>query len=156
MRGRPPKPTHLKVSQGTARKDRILQNEFKPSILDEIPKPTILLTGYAKAIWLQVCEELIIKKVITKVDLHLLEAYCIEMGNYFKYIKLVKKEGDVTTRVNKQGHEYEATNPKISLANNAREAAFKIANQFGFTPASRTKIAQEPGRQLDVFDEKFG
>jgi P27 family predicted phage terminase small subunit len=139
MPGRPAIPTKLKLIQGTLNVTRALKHEFSPTILDGIPSPPSILDiiPKAKELWIETATELSNKGILSSVDLPMLAAYCIEMAEYLRSMERVKKEGSVIKNV--QGNR--VTNPNYYNAKNSLDKAIKIANSFGFTPASRTKIA---------------
>lgn len=139
MPGRPAIPTKLKLIQGTLNVSRALKHEMSPKLLGGLPSPpeSILLSKRAQKLWVETSTELHSLGILSQVDLPMLAAYCLEMSEYLRSMERVKKEGSVIKNV--QGNR--VTNPNYYNAKNSLDKAIKIANSFGFTPASRTKIA---------------
>lgn len=149
--GRPPKPTKQKELQGTARADRMLENEMMPSKIDHAPSPPRYLTDNAKKEWKLVCAELIEMDMLTGVDLALLSAYCQEMADYLMACEKLKDPeiGHVMTITRPDGSTYSQQTPWVSIKNTALANAVKLANQFGFTPAARSRIQMKPKEEED-------
>lgn len=137
-RGRPRKPTKLKKSQGTFRKDRSVKNEMEPSILDDSTPPDDL-NEFGKKEWVKVFAELSAVKVLTILDHSMLHSYCNEYGKYLECEDKLRTEGRLITVQTKKG-EYTMIHPLETLSQKYLKTAKEIAIQFGFTPASRTRI----------------
>lgn len=151
--GRPNKPTALKELQGTARADRMLENEMMPAKLEGVPSPPEYLTDEAKQEWYSVCTELLSLNMLHRVDLALLSAYCQEMANYIEANGWLQREGFVITLERDNGSFYSMPNPWVAIKNGALKNAMSIAGQFGFTPSARTKIKGGGGDEDDPLDE---
>ncbi|MET7253455.1 phage terminase small subunit P27 family [Dyadobacter fermentans] len=139
MAGRPAKPTNQKIIDGTFRVDRAVENEMMPSTLESAPTAPKELSKAAKLEWDSVCQELLRLKMLHRVDLGLLAAYCIEMSTYLEETKKIKREGSVITIQGKMG-EYKMPNPRVAIKNASLKNAQALANQFGFTPSARARI----------------
>ena len=48
---------------------------------------------------------------------------------------------------------YPIQSPYLAIANRQAELMMRIASEFGFTPASRSRISAPPPDQLPLFDE---
>lgn len=149
--GRPPKPTAQKQLEGTARADRMISNEMMPSKIDHAPSPPRYLTDNAKKEWKLVCAELIDLDMLAGVDLALLSAYCQEMADYVMACEKLKDPeiGHVMTTTKEGGGSYSQQSPWVSIKNTALGNALKLANQFGFTPAARSRINAKPKEEED-------
>ncbi len=150
--GRPPKSTALKKLQGTFRDDRAVTNEMMPELITHVPSAPTYFSKIAKLEWVSVCEQLIEMESLHRVDLALLSAYCVEMASYLEAIKAIKKEGSVITLPGKAG-EYKMQNPWVGVKNSALKNAQTLANQFGFTPAARSKISISPKEKESEFEK---
>ena len=152
--GRPPKPTALKRLQGTDRADRVLEDEMMPSLLEAVPSAPGFLSPDAKKEWRSVCRELLALDMLHGVDLALLAAYCNEMAGYIEAEGEVLRQGAVTSLERPDGSEYLMQNPWVNIRNSRLKNAQSLANQFGFTPAARTRIrAEAKPKENDPFDE---
>ena len=47
---------------------------------------------------------------------------------------------------------YPVQSPYVSIANRQAEIMMRIASEFGFTPASRSRISAPPLRERDLLD----
>jgi phage terminase small subunit len=47
---------------------------------------------------------------------------------------------------------YPQQSPYVAVANRQAEIMMRIASEFGFTPASRSRISASPGTQGNLFD----
>lgn len=141
--GRPPKPTTLKLIDGTLRTDRVVENEMMPSSLDYAPSAPKDLSKLAKKEWKSVCQELINLGMLHRVDLGLLASYCHEMDTYWEAVRRIKEEGAVMT-IETKYDSYQMQSPWVAIKNTALKNAQGLANQFGFTPSARSKINSMP------------
>ena len=120
------------------------------------PEPPDYLDDYALIEWGRITAELIESKRFNPKDLHLLAAYCREVSEYkLAYdeiqddIKRAKDQGAVfdpssgrtIVVADKDGNvKALATHPAFDRANKALKNFQSLAQQFGFTPASRKSI----------------
>jgi phage terminase small subunit len=47
---------------------------------------------------------------------------------------------------------YPVQSPYVAIANRQTEIMIRIASEFGFTPASRSRISAPPTREATLFD----
>lgn len=154
MEGRPNTPTEIKDLRGTSRPDRALANQMTPKALKTLPNAPDRIKNDAMAteIWYDTTAELEALQMISSVDLQLLSAYCREVSRYWRAQVNIENEGDVITAHNG----YPMPNPWVGVANQALDRALKIAGQFGFTPAARTRIGTPGKKESDPFDDFLG
>lgn len=131
----------------------MVPNEMMPALLESVPSAPEYLTDQAKTEWYSVCTDLLDLGMLHRVDLALLSAYCQEMANYLNANEHLQKEGFTITFEKADGSEYSMPSPWVSIKNKSLENALKIASQFGFTPAARTKISATPQKEGDPFEE---
>jgi P27 family predicted phage terminase small subunit len=142
-KGRKPKPTALKVLEGTARKDRILKNEMQPARLDGLPLAPDFLTERGREEWHYLCTELHALGMLHRVDLSLIGAYCNELSIYFEAEAILRAKGRIMTLKNPDGTiKYIQQAPHVAIARNALKTAMQLGSQFGVTPSARTRISQ--------------
>jgi phage terminase small subunit len=116
MPGRPPKPTKVLKTQGTARKDRHAErNDLE--LGGELPQPPKFLNETAKEEWLRVCTIGKYAKALSQADRGPLTMYCI------LWAELVVSQ---TT-----GQEMQTS--RMALYAN-------LAGKFGMNPSERAKI----------------
>lgn len=146
MPGRPKKPTAVKKAQGTAQKCRELDNEFVPTLVDGVPDPPEVLQKNQRAmrLWMESVVELESKKMLYRVDLNILASYCLELSTYFEMTAYCERNGYVC-----EGRR----RAEDLIRRDCLDRAIKLAHEYGFTPAARTKISmpQQPEKD-DYFD----
>jgi P27 family predicted phage terminase small subunit len=142
MPGPPRKPTAQKKLEGTHRKDREASNvlTFDP-IRDALDPPADLKPEAARQCWTTVARELHAKSLLATVDLALLRAYCYQTALMLEAEQELEANGKTTTITNKGGGTYLVKSPWIAILSDATEKVSKIGQQFGFSPASRTRIS---------------
>lgn len=157
MRGRKPRPTHLKLVTGNPGGRPLNPNEPKPE--PAIPAVPPHLPDAAKVEWGRVAHWAYDLGILTQLDRAVLAAYCAAYADWVKYSELVERHGPVTligqrkvTRVKKDGTAeteesggYPQQSVYVSMANKAEARMVRAAAEFGFTPSSRSRVNVEPG-----------
>lgn len=141
MPGPPPKPTRQKKLEGTHRKDREAPNvlDFDPTT-DLPAPPEDLRSDAARQCW-QVCaKELHGKGMLAVVDLALLRAYCYQVSLMLEAEAELEMNGKTETRYTANGS-HKVRSPWVAILSDSTEKVHKIGQQFGFSPASRTRIS---------------
>lgn len=152
MAGRPPKPTALKVVTGNAGKRPLGKQEPDPVYLDDLTAPA-WLDPKARQVWDEVAPHLSAAKLLTHVDVQMLAMGCIAIAQYRQATKqagddLVKAkiEEDSDGNETETGHHL---NPWLLVQSMSFKQAMVVFQQFGMSPAARTRIAIQP--QGDLF-----
>lgn len=91
-RGQKPKPTHLKLVTGTARRDRMPKNEPMPDLA--LPPVPPELCDDAKLEWGRVSIELYKLGLLTSIDRSALAAYCAAWGRFVRAERMLRTLGD--------------------------------------------------------------
>jgi P27 family predicted phage terminase small subunit len=137
--GRPPKPTHLKVLQGTLRKHR-KRNEPEPEIA--LPECPPHLEGEAKSEWESMSEQLFSLGLLTRIDKAALAGYCQAWADWVEAMHELKRGKVLRAKTG-----YPILSPWWSIANKANEQMRAYLTEFGLTPASRSRIdLKGPGK----------
>lgn len=156
--GRRPKPTALKLLEGTYRQDRANFAEPKPTLARMIDCP-VNLNEKQKLVWDSLAPELIRIGTLTLTDIPAFMRYIdmtleynemqkqIDGKNYFH---VVRDENNRVTTVK--------ILPQIRLRNHALNELLRLESHFGMTPASRSRIitilggedAKKAGDPFDV------
>lgn len=174
MAGRPRKPTHLKLVTGTARTARL--NHREPKVQPGAPEAPRHLTARARAFWPKVAKSLASMGVMADVDQHALESLCEcyaqvqEARASFKkpltIQRLNKTTGELVDEViakagaqtyvsyGKDGYMIR-TRPELALIAAADARFVTLLQQFGLTPASRSKVNVIPQQDADPAAEFF-
>lgn len=109
------------------------------------------LQGKAREEWLRIVVFLEKYKLITDIDTAALALYCSAYGRWQDaescMNEMKKKGGDGLIVKSPTG--YPIQNPYLAIANRAMEDCYRYLQQFGLSPAARTRVA--PGVQGDLF-----
>lgn len=143
MKGRKPKPTHLKLIAGNPGKRAIGDSAPKPRI--SIPSPPDHLDAEAKAEWERVARELAPLGCIAEIDRAALAAYCQAYARWVhaeRVIATLPGRG-LVVRTEKGNM---VINPLIGIANKAMADMVRYAAEFGMTPSARSRIDAERTR----------
>lgn len=109
------------------------------------------LQGSARAEWLRIVVFLEKYKLITEIDTAALALYCASYGRWQDAEEKIQrmKEQDGDGMMIKSPSGYPIQNPYLAIANRAMEDCYKYLQQFGLSPAARTRVT--PGSQGDLF-----
>jgi P27 family predicted phage terminase small subunit len=149
MRGRRPKPTRLKVLSGNPGKRPLNSDEPKPEIA--IPDCPPELGPLAQKEWQRLAGELISLRILTNLDRAALAAYCGAYALWAEATENIQKFGTMV----KSPSGYPIQSPYVAIANRQAEIMMRIASEFGFTPASRSRIATPRDDTPDLFSHDF-
>ena len=149
MRGRKPKPTHLKAITGNPGKRPLNQNEPRPEIA--VPQCPPELSEAAQREWQRLVGELASLNLLTNLDRAALAAYCGAYALWAEATEAISKFGVMV----KSPTGFPIQSPYVSIANRQAEIMLRISAEFGFTPASRGRIATPRPEEPTLFDE-FG
>lgn len=85
---------------------------------------------------------------MTNLDRAALAAYCQAYAMWSDAIQAVQKFGPLV----KSPNGYPQVSPYLAIANKQAEIMIRIASEFGFTPASRSRIAVGSPPALPLFE----
>lgn len=139
--GPPPKPTALKKLAGNPGKKKLKTDEPKFAAPLDLLKPPKWLDKVAADEWRRVAPHLLPLGLLTVVDSPTLEAYC---KAYSRWRQAEKTLGNTKSLVFKTGTGYSAQRPEVAIALRYMSQLHALAAEFGFTPASRTRVAAQP------------
>ena len=146
MRGRRPKPTRLKLLTGNPGKRPLNSHEPKPEIA--VPECPIELGPVARREWDRLVVELASLRMLTNLDRAALAAYCGAYAMWAEATEAIQKFGTMV----KSPTGYPVQSPYVSIANRQAEIMMRIASEFGFTPASRSRISTPAPEERTLFD----
>lgn len=129
-----PKPTHLKMLAGNPGHRTLNQNEPQPK--KGIKKCPKWIEDYAKEIYEELSQELNEIGVLTTIDQSALVALAIQLANQRYAWEQIGKVGYIV----KTPSGYVQTNPFVGLLNHSTKLARGLMQEFGMTPAARTRI----------------
>lgn len=132
--GRKPKPTNLKLIQGTYRSDRANPSEPKPRAM--IPPCPKFLQGEARKQYAKMAKKLARIGLMTELDDMALSMLCQGWAEYLEATDQVKKSGILV----KSPNGFPVLNPYLIVANQALKKVRSLLSEFGMTPGSRSRI----------------
>ena len=134
MRGRPPKPTALRILQGNPGKRLLNQKEPQPQkALLKCPR---WLNKFAREEWASVVPELHRLGLLTKLDEKALACYCQAYSRLRQAETVIAKKG-ITF---KTPNGFVQKRPEVTIAREAMQLMKAFAAEFGLTPSSRTRL----------------
>lgn len=134
-RGPAPKPTALKLVQGTYRADRAPNNEPMPE--PAVPSCPSWLGREAKREWRRIVPELEQLGLLSRIDRSALAAYCQAYGEWWEMEREIQKNGRV--QVTDTG--YEVIRPCVGIRDRALDRMYRYLREFGLSPSSRTRVS---------------
>lgn len=157
VRGRKPKPTHLKIVGGNAGKRKLNENE--PKFAVSLPPPPAFLSKEAMVEWRRVSQDLYTAGLLSKVDRAVLAAYCQAYGRWEqaeKTLSIMAARDELTNGLMIRTTGGNAIqNPIVGIANKAALDMVRYAEQFGMTPSARSRIEAAPPTQEDQIADRF-
>ena len=149
MQERKTKPSGLKEITSSQHKPAPTFKETKPSRILECPPE---LGPVARQEWDRIVGELTQLGVLSSFDRGPLAAYCTAYALWIDAMEMVQKHGAMI----KSPNGFPIQSPYLSHLNRQAEIMTRIASEFGFTPASRSRIfsfTQKNSMLLDAVDE---
>lgn len=146
MRGRKSKSTRLKLITGNPGKHPLNPREPRPDA--NVPECPPELGPLAKKEWNRLVGELAKLRIVTNLDRAALGAYCGSYALWAEATQAIQTYGSMV----KSPSGYPMQSPYISIANRQAEIMMRIASEFGFTPASRSRIKAPPDDEPELFE----
>src|SRR5260370_29932779 len=147
MRGRRPKQTRIKALTGNPGKRPL--NAHAPRPEPALPECPPELSPAAQREWARLTGELSKLSLITNLDRGALATYCGAYAMWAESMEQIQKYG---TMVKSPGG-FPIQSPYLAIANRQAEIMMRIASEFGFTPASRSRIATPSSHEPSLFDK---
>ena len=135
-RGPAPKPTALKLLQGTHRPDRAVSNEPVPE--PSVPSCPTWLHREAKREWRRIVPELETLGLLAEMDRAALAAYCQAYATWWKMEKDIAEEGETQFNV-RSG--LESARPQVAIRDKALDTMRRYLVEFGLTPSARSRVS---------------
>jgi len=135
MKGRKPKPTHLKVLEGN-RGHRKLEPHREPAPRNPRPRCPHYLRGEARKRFQLLARELYRTGILTIVDTDILAVYCEAYGRWREASAELKTQTYIIQTTNGNWIQ----NPLVGLVNKAEQQMLKAAEQLGMSPSARSRI----------------
>jgi P27 family predicted phage terminase small subunit len=123
------------------------KDEPKPALA--IPECPPELGSVAQREWHRLVTELAALRMLTNLDRAALAAYC---GSYALWAEATENIQKFGTMV-KSPSGYPIQSPYVAIANRQAEIMMRIASEFGFTPASRSRISTPGSATPSLFSQ---
>ena len=151
MRGRKPKPTHIKLLTGNPGNRKI--NRKEPKAAAGIRSCPSYLNRAAKAEWKRVMKEAP-EGLLTELDRPVLAMYCQNVARIAELETIVEAEG--FTFMSEKG--YICQRPEMGMLKNLQTIQKGLCAELGFSPSSRSKVSVVPKKKEEdsTEDELFG
>ena len=144
MAGRHRKPPQLKVVDGTFRKDR---DAHGPTVEMVAPGCPVWLPKSAKKYWKEIAPQLENVGLIGIVDTAAFAAHCDSFGKFEEVTRKLKLIEDMLDETPKG---YQVQSALFTIRNKLWDQVMRSSNDFGLTPAARSKVKQPEQQQLDL------
>ncbi|MEX0613907.1 MAG: phage terminase small subunit P27 family, partial [Pirellulales bacterium] len=141
MRGRLPKPTSLKIIEGTARRDRINENEPVPPEGDVSCPERV--QGRARGFWDEHAPVLEAMGLLTVADVPMLAELCQTEAEYWNAVDDVAEHGLRLISYTEAGSVWRE-NPSVRIGSDAGKRLKSLMVEFGMSPSSRTRVKAAP------------
>ena len=157
MPGPAPRPTALRVLEGNPSKRPLPAREPQPT--GKIGRPPAHLNRAARAEWRRIVREMEACRVLTAADRAALAAYCVAYSRWVAaetaLAAAADADPDTGGLVVKTSNGNVVQNPLVGTANKAMETMMRAAQEFGFTPSSRSRVHVEaPQRSGNAFERR--
>lgn len=147
----PDTPTKIKALRGNPGKRAMNKNE--PQAPKGKPSPPAHLDIDALREWKRIIPILSIMKLLSSADQTLIAMYCTAQGRWANAERQIIQYGPVQAIETKTGKKILIQNPYLAIANKAMEQAHKFGNELGLSPAVRSKLHVEMGKENDPAKE---
>lgn len=152
-RGRKPKPTAMKELEGNPGRHPLNEREPKPE--KKAPRCPKWLEEEGKKEWKRLAKQMEEIGILTEVDMAAFASYCQAYARWKEAEEFITQHGTIV----RTPSGYWQTVPQVSIAQTYLKIMNKIAEQFGLTPASRSRIiaGNESGKKTnDEMEELLG
>lgn len=134
QKGRKPKPTAIKELEGNPGNRPLNDKEPKP--LKKAPPCPKWLEDDAKKEWRRLSKKMEQLGILTEVDMAAFAGYCQSYARWKAAEEFISKHGAIV----KTPSGYWQQVPQVSIAQQYMKQMSKFAEQFGLTPASRSRL----------------
>ena len=141
--GRKPKPTALKLLEGTPGKREL--NQFEPKPTDGLPICPDWLTDDAKEEWERLASVMNKMGILSEVDQSAFAVYCQTWARWKEAQEHITAEG--STYETEMGIK---KNPWVAIANEWQAKLLSVCGEFGMTPSSRSRIVAANSKETEA------
>ena len=146
MRGRKPKPSHLRLVTGNPGRRPI--NDREPAVIQGQTTPPLELNAPARREWRRVSKRLHAAGLLSPIDRGALAAYCQAYGVWVQaeqaLAHMAANDPVSFALMVKTSNGNVIQNPLVGIANKARSDMVRFAAEFGMTPSARSRVQADP------------
>lgn len=153
MRGRRPKPLHVKLVTGNPGKRPMNGREPKPR--RALPTPPTHITQEELVHWGRFSEILDRMGVLTEADGAALERVVCLYQEVIELREVIETEGRTYTTKNRDGAEMTRPQPAVAMLADCDRRFRGWLGDFGLTPAARTKVIAQVEASTDPGEAYF-
>lgn len=135
-RGRPPKPSSIRILEGNRGKRPINTEEPQPPVKCPPKPPTVSADPLADAEWRRIVPILDGLGILAEADMAALSAYCLLYSRWQQAEKRIQELGLLVKARNGSP----CRNPMIVVAKDALNQMAGYIAEFGLSPVARTRI----------------
>jgi phage terminase small subunit len=146
--GRNKLPDSIKQLRGTDQPCRMAKVDL--GNISKLPPPNKAWSKTIKDIYKTLGKSLLATKILTATNLPQFVSYCVEVG---VYLEGAEKYNSVESRVEVNDKGRSMVSGYAYAQNMALQNAIKLGREFGFTPATVTKIAPVKKEDQNPFDK---
>ncbi|QDP22734.2 MULTISPECIES: phage terminase small subunit P27 family [Bradyrhizobium] len=106
------------------------------------------LSPIARQEWIRITAELSKLNLVTHLDRGALATYCGAYALWAEAMEQIQKYGMMV----KSPTGYPIQSPYLAIVNRQAEIMMRVSSEFGFTPASRSRLSALPPDQLPLLD----
>ncbi|HEY7230190.1 MAG TPA: phage terminase small subunit P27 family [Pseudolabrys sp.] len=136
----------MKVLTGNPGKRPLNRTEPQPE--PAVPDCPVELGPSARREWDRLVGQLAPLRILTPLDRAALAAYCGAYGLWAEATEAIQKYGVMV----KSPTGFPMQSPYVAIANRQAEIMMRIASEFGFTPASRSRISTPTPEEPSLLD----
>ena len=136
-RGRKPTPTAIKELEGNPGKRKLNDREPRPG--KKAPSCPKWLEPDARKEWRRLCHQMEQLGILTEVDMASFAGYCQAYARWKEAEEFITQHGTIV----KAPSGYWMQVPQVSIAQTYLKIMNRFCEQFGLTPASRSRIIAE-------------
>lgn len=136
------KPTHLKLVAGTLRQDRAAPNQ--PEAYGDLGEPAEYLNALQMEVWRAVRDQAP-PGLLTGCDRPAFEGYAVLLAARVTAIRMWNSTGNAVLLRSDQAATRMIVNPYLKEIRRLTEQLRMLDNEFGFTPAARSRISLPSG-----------
>lgn len=155
MKGRKPKPTHLKLVTGNPGKRAI--NSAEPKVSRSRPSAPSHMSDKARETWGYVTGLLDRMGILTEVDALALEMLCEAYADFLAASATLRELGsEYYETTNQSGSTMYRAHPALAKKQDADRRIRGWLAEFGMTPSARSRVKADGEQEEDPAEAYFG